>query len=100
MIGWDKAMKNNKHDYITRTEFYAETKSIRYDLGSAITKTHSELMEEIVSTRMELKEDIGKVLGVIDAFTLRIETYDRKAIVHDARINDHEARITRLEHPS
>lgn len=50
------------------------------------------------------KEDIKKILDTIDAFAQRIETYDRKAPVHDHRLTeneiklqDHETRIIHLE---
>ncbi|OGR57461.1 MAG: hypothetical protein A3I11_06110 [Elusimicrobia bacterium RIFCSPLOWO2_02_FULL_39_32] len=50
------------------------------------------------------KEDVRTILGAIDAFTGRVEIFDRKVITHDERLNnidtkmeDHEKRIHQIE---
>ena len=67
-------------------------------LALEIIKNRTDLAE--IKETMATKEDVNKILGVVDAFAQRIETYDRKTILHDARLSDHEARITRLERPA
>ena len=53
-------------------------------------------IKEIRET-MATKDDIRKILGAIDAFARKSENYDRKALVHDHRLRDHEVRILHLE---
>ncbi len=99
--------KQKSESFVTNSVFVNETTSIRADMRSmeqrlalAIIKTQSDVVKESMIIKMTLKEEIGNVLNAIDSFTHRIETYDRKTLVHDARLNDHEARITRLERPA
>ena len=83
---------------VRRSEFFQETKSIHakmHTLAVAIDKNQSDIAD--IQVRMATKDDIGRVLGAIDSFAHLNETYGRKAIVHDARLKDHETRLTRLE---
>ncbi len=117
----EQPMKNKKSDsFVTnsvfqnetrllRSELYKETGSIRTEMRSfeervslVLIKNQADIKEikETISTKLATKEDFNTILNHIDASMHRIETYDRKTIVHDARLNDHEARITRLERPA
>ena len=104
---------------VTRSEFLKETQSLRKDLKnldqkvSTLDQKVNNIAREVGDTKdrimrveenMATKADIRKVLDFIDAFAQRIETYDRKAVVHDHRLNetetalkDHETRIVQLE---
>jgi len=109
-------MKNKKSDPpVTRSEFLKETGSIRElvseETGSirremATKQDFNKLANEIVkiqtdmktmATKEDIRQEIGKVLNAIDTFAQKSENYDRKAVFHDSRINDHEERITHLE---
>ena len=118
-------MQNKKSDPpITRSEFLKETGLIRKematkdnlnkfatkdDLNKFATKDDlNKLAVEIVKTQSELKKveerieikmsaETNKVLGAIDAFAQKAENYDRKAVFHGNRIEEHEVRITQLE---
>ena len=89
---------------VRRSEFLREIQSIRTDLdvktgklALAISQNQADILD--IKENMATKSDIGRVLNAIDSFTQKNETFDRKVIVHDARINDHEARLTRPENP-
>ena len=67
-----------------------------------LVNVESELKE--MRHDMATKEDIGNVLSAIDAFVQKNERFDRKVVLHDHRINeheetlkDHDVRITSLE---
>ena len=103
-------MQNKKSDPpVTRSEFLKETGSIRTEinkLDDKIDKAVNRLAGEIVKTQTDLKEvketmatkeDVSEILNAIDTFAQKAENYDRKAVFHDSRINDHEERITQLE---
>lgn len=108
-------MENKKSDPpVTRSEFFKETGSIRVDiknLDDKLDKAVNRLAGEIVKTQTDFQKveerietkistEISKVLGAIDAFAQKAENYDRKAVFHDRRINDHEERIIQLEKTS
>ena len=93
-------MQNKKSDPpVTRTEFLKETGSIRKELRTQTTQLALDLKEvkETMTTKEDLRQEVGKVLGAIDAFAQKAENYDRKAVFHESRINDHEERIVQLE---
>lgn len=101
-------MENKKSDpTVRRSEFLREIGSLRTDLDTktgklalAIAQTHTDITDiKEGMNRMATKEDINKVINAIDGFAQKNETFDRKVIVHDTRINDHEVRITHLENP-
>ncbi len=115
--------KMNANELVTRVEFTNATQSLRDDIrnldgkfdrridvldrrtisqGDLLSKlaVKSILFEERfdrIEKTMMTKEDGQKIIDHIDAFAHRIETYDRKALVHDERLNNHETRLTRLE---
>lgn len=112
---------------VTRSEFLKESESvhkefdsIRKEIGKLaskealnklddkLDKAVNRLAGEIVKTQADLKKveerietkistEIGKVLNAIDVFTQKAENYDRKALFHGKRIEEHEERITHLE---
>jgi len=87
-------MENMELDpFVRRSEFL----SVTGKLALAIAESQSDIRD--IKERMATKDDIGRVLNAIDSFAHKDETYDRKDIVHDARINNHEERLTRLENP-
>lgn len=94
-------MEDKKSDPpVTRSEFLKEidnlaTKEGLNKLANEIIKTQADLKK--VKETMASKEDVSKILNAIDAFAQKAENYDRKALFHDSRINDHEQRITQLE---
>src|SRR5258708_25300641 len=78
---------------VTRSEFLAETKSIRTQISKLaleVIKNRDELKE--VKETMATKNDIGKILNTIDSFSQRVETYDRQTRLHDHRIKHHNTR--------
>ncbi|MBI3012932.1 MAG: hypothetical protein HYY63_04830 [Elusimicrobia bacterium] len=88
-----------------RSEFKQEKEWVRDTIGK-LTLRIIRLEEELKSMReqMATKDDVRRILDAIDAFTHRVETYDRKAVVHDARLNqneltlqNHETRIVQIE---
>ena len=118
---------------VTRTEFFKETQAIRNEIGTQgnrmntledkVTKLDDKVTKlddkvnkialEVVDTKsrvqrieetMMTKEDGQKIIEHIDAWAQRFEVYDRKALVHDKRLENletqsvnHETRITHLE---
>ena len=52
---------------------------------------------QYVEENMMHKDAEKRILDRIDAFAHRVETYDRKAWVHDERFKQIETRLTRLE---
>ena len=56
-----------------------------------------QLKTDNVEKNMMTQDDKRELISHIDAFAQKIEVYDRKVIVQDERLNNHEARITRLE---
>ena len=117
-----------------KKEFFNETQAIRAELKSETQAIRAELKEEsnkldqkinildqkfnglvleVIKNREEIKEiketmatksDSNKILCILDAIKLYIETSDRKMIVHDHRLNeieptleDHGQRICKLE---
>ena len=127
-------MENKKSNHpVTRSEFLKEAHCIRKEvkektqalqkeiervdnkvdtLDTKVNKIAVELLQtstrlQRVEENMATKEDVNKILNAIDNFTLKTETYDRKAIVHDHRIKEaeselqnHETRIAHLENIS
>lgn len=44
-------------------------------------------------TGLATKDDVSRILGAIDAFAKKGETYDQKAISHGAILTDHEDKL-------
>ena len=94
-------MQNKSTDpLVTRSEFIEEidklaTKEGLNKLANEIIKIESDL--ETKATKEDLSNTESRILNAIDAFAQKAENYDRKAVFHDSRINDHEERITQLE---
>ncbi len=85
-------MKNKKAERSVRTDMYTMGRK----LAGAIEKNRLDIKE--IKETMLTKQDGQRIIAHIDALTHRIETYDRKALVYDHRLNDHESRTTRIEH--
>ena len=119
-------MKNKKSNPpVTRSEFLKEAESTHkefesvreeikklatkedfHKLANEIIKTQTDLKEvkETVATKEELRNTESRILNAIDAFAVKAQNYDQKALFHGGRINeldegikDHEVRITQLE---
>src|SRR3989344_3727943 len=76
-----------------------KTKEEVQDINTVIGRMTHELLktkEEVqdIKKSMSTKDDINTVLNRIDAFTTRIETFDRKVIVHDDRLAKTETKLT------
>src|SRR5438046_1206096 len=56
-----------------------------------VVKNHEEFLE--FKKTVATKDDIHIILNRIDSFTTRIETFDRKVIVHDERLNKVETQL-------
>ena len=83
---------------VTRSEFLREMKVLDNkvdNLALGLLKTQQDVTE--IKATMTTKDDTQKVIEHIDAWAQRFESYDRKALTQDHRLNDHETRITRLE---
>src|SRR3989344_1894665 len=90
---------------VKRSEFLKETQSLRQGINTLDQKVNTLALELVrtnvrlekvdyaLETRVATKDDIGKVLDAIDQFSHRIETYDRKALVHDRRFTDNDAAL-------
>ena len=86
---------------VTRSEFLREMKALDNqvnNLALGLLKTQQDVTE--IKDTMTTKEDTHKVIEHIDAWAHRFESYDRKALTQDHRLNDHEIRMTRLESPA
>ena len=97
---------------VKRSEFLKETQSLRQGINTLDRKVNNialavtsidERLGKVEETMMT-KQDGQTIIDHVDAVMHRIETYDRKAVVHDERfnageavLNDHEKRITRPE---
>ena len=94
-------MENKKSDQpVTKSEFLSEisklaTKQDFNKIANEIVKIQTDM--KTMATKEDIRQEIGKVLNAIDTFAQKSENYDRKAVFHDSRINDHEERITHLE---
>ena len=78
---------------VTETVFNREIQALHKRMDS-VDSSAGRMTHELLKTKEEVqdikksmstKDDINTVLNRIDAFTTRIETFDRKVIVHDDR---------------
>lgn len=65
------------------------------DIVIQVMKSQQELREN--RETMFTKEDGQKIIEHIDAFAQKSENYDRKALLHEHRIEDRQERLTHLE---
>lgn len=102
-----QALKEELHklEFVTHKELKEELKAV----GDKANRTINDLLDmktrlQRIEENMFTTQEGQKLLEYMDAWTQRFETYDRKAVVHDARLNEnetqlkhHETRILHLE---
>lgn len=101
-----------KLDFVTHNELKEESQKLQ-GMIKAVDDKANRTINDLLDTKARLgrieenmftKQEGQKLLEHMDAWAQRFETYDRKAVVHDARLNenetqlkDHETRILHLE---
>lgn len=71
-----------------------EVRSIKGGLEN-LARSHLALEAKVgrIESSMATKSDIERVLGAIDAFTVKAQAYDQKTLSHPEMLQDHEARL-------
>ena len=84
---------------VTEAVFTQEIKALHEKIDSSVKRISNELLKtkdevQDIKRTMSTKDDVNTILNRLDSFTINIETFDRKVLVHDKRLADAEAKIT------
>ena len=95
--------KNNQP--VTKLEFNKGIEKLDQKINKvalSLVKTQEDV--RVIQQTMATKSDVARILNAIDAFAGKAEAYDRKALSHgeilqnhEAKIRDHDRRLTVIE---
>lgn len=103
--------KKSNNQYVTNISLRNELNITENTLRSEISETGSRLNKKIdgvalhvinlegrierIENNMATKSDVNLILDRIDHLTKKVDVYDKKAVVHDYRLNEIESKINK-----